>query len=374
MDTTARRQFGGVHPKVAGMRRVPPHNHLLNWVGIGEAVMLAPFFGVGHGLAVVSGAEQTGFSWPYQLFAFLGGLVYVLLGLALVGSVLRRWFRSSTIVITLLAITFGTDLFHYATYDAVFSHGFSFFLVAAALRLAISVWERPRLSVTVGLGAVMGLVPLVRPTNLVVLLPCGLIGVKSVGDLRARCVAILNRLDLLAVGVATFSVVVVPQLAYWYSITGRIVVYSYPSDQRLDLLHPHLLDVLFGVRKGLFFWTPLLLLAVAGLPFLWRLAPPLSVPAVVYLVVDAWVIASWSFWWYGGSFGMRPFVEAMPVFALGLAALIEAARGALARRAVRIAIALTTLLAVHAMLAYWTGAVPLDGTTWQRYLDSFNHL
>ena len=41
-----------------------------------------------------------------------------------------RWFARDTIVVTLLAITFGTNLFHYATYNAVFSHSFSFFLCA----------------------------------------------------------------------------------------------------------------------------------------------------------------------------------------------------------------------------------------------------
>ena len=33
-----------------------------------------------------------------------------------------RWFTRDTIVVTLLAITFGTNLLHYATYDADFSH------------------------------------------------------------------------------------------------------------------------------------------------------------------------------------------------------------------------------------------------------------
>jgi hypothetical protein len=39
-----------------------------------------------------------------------------------------------------------------------------------------------------------------------------------------------------------------------------------------------------------------------------------------------------------------------------------------------VAIALTTLLAVHAMLGYWTGHVPYDGTTWRQYLHSYRYL
>ena len=34
---------------------------------------------------------------------------------------------------------------------------------------------------------------------------------------------------------------------------------------------------------------------------------------IAYLAVHTWIVASWSTWWYGGSFGMRPFVEALPI-------------------------------------------------------------
>ena len=68
---------------------------------------------------------------------------------------------------------------------------------------------------------------------------------------------------------------------------------------------------------------------------------------------------------------MRALIDAMPVFALGLAALVETARRPAARRAVTIGAALTSLLAVHAMIAYWLKVVPYDGTTFHQYLESF---
>ena len=52
------------------------------------------------------------------------------------------------------------------------------------------------------------------------------------------------------------------------------------------LLAPHLLDVFFSVRKGLIYWTPLVLVAIAGLPLLRRAAPALFVPVVAYLVAQ----------------------------------------------------------------------------------------
>jgi hypothetical protein len=127
------------------------------------------------------------------------------------------------------------------------------------------------------------------------------------------------------------------------------------------------------VRKGLFFWAPVLLLAVAGLAFLRRTATALLVPTVAYLALFTWVTASWTIWWYGDSFGMRAFVDALPILALGLAAMIEATRTVIARRMLNAAIAVTTLLAIHGMLAYWLHDIPYDGTTWHTYLSSFAH-
>jgi hypothetical protein len=83
------------------------------------------------------------------------------------------------------------------------------------------------------------------------------------------------------------------------------------------------------------------------------------------------VIASWSTWWYGGALGQRAFVEALPVFALGIAALIETVHGRVARRVLVAGLALATLLAVHSMVAYWTRSIPVDGTTWETYVRSF---
>ncbi|MBV8597702.1 MAG: hypothetical protein JO017_02660, partial [Actinobacteria bacterium] len=110
-----------------------------------------------------------------------------------------------------------------------------------------------------------------------------------------------------------------------------------------------------------------------GLPALRRKAPPLFLPTVVYLPVVTWVVASWSRWWYDGSFGMRGLVDAMPVFALGLASIIETARQPAARRALLAGMAVTTVLALHGMVSYWLRSIPYDHTTFREYLQSFVH-
>ena len=89
-----------------------------------------------------------------------------------------------------------------------------------------------------------------------------------------------------------------------------------------------------------------------------------------------WIIASWQQWWYGESFGQRPFVEATPIFALGLASLIETMKnqGWIARAATPWAVVLLTAVGVHSMLAYWEGIIPFDGTTWSEYVRSLTKI
>jgi hypothetical protein len=84
--------------------------------------------------------------------------------------------------------------------------------------------------------------------------------------------------------------------------------------------------VAFSVRKGLLFWTPLVALGLAGLPLLRSRAPALLIATPVVLAASFWLMASWSQWWYGGSFGQRAFVDSLPLLAIGIAALFAWAR------------------------------------------------
>ena len=64
-------------------------------------------------------------------------------------------------------------------------------------------------------------------------------------------------------GLGHRAVVISPQLLIYYQATGRVIVSSYGS-LGFHWTEPRVFSVLSGVTKGLFFWSPLLLLAVPG--------------------------------------------------------------------------------------------------------------
>jgi hypothetical protein len=362
--TTLARDFGGRY-RVADLVLKP--RGYLDKHPPGEAIMLLPFFAIGHLGAAATGSHRTGFSRPYQIAAVAGGLVYTLVGLVIVGVVLLRWFDKTVVSVTLVLLTFGTNLFHYATYDAVYSHAFSFALVALVVERTLSCAERPRAGAALGLGAGLGLLADVRLPNLTVtVFPLCVLLWQFRSELR-------KQLPLLALAVGTAAFVFVPQVLYWYRITGHPFVDAYGGNPTLHPLDPHVIQVAFSVRKGLFFWTPILAIALAGLWLLRRLTAVVAVASALTLIVHFWIVSSWTQWFYGASLGQRAFVDVLPLFSLGLAAVIAAAfRAAPATRAMTaVAITVTALLAAHATFEYWLGNIPQDLTTWHVYLKSF---
>src|SRR5207244_2911911 len=111
------------HPAMAVHRAVAER------LSDGTAVLTMPFFLVGHLLSWWSNLPRDGFSFYYQHAAGLAGLTYFIAGLALVRHSLTRRFSDGVVLATLVSLTWGTNLFHYGTYDATFSHAFSFFLI-----------------------------------------------------------------------------------------------------------------------------------------------------------------------------------------------------------------------------------------------------
>jgi hypothetical protein len=117
---------------------------------------------------------------------------------------------------------------------------------------------------------------------------------------------------------------------------------------------PHALAVLFSPEHGLFAWTPLALLAVAGLVVLWwrgpgragAAAPPapdasrLAFAALVMIAAQAYSSGAVLSWTVAGSFGQRRFVALTPLLVLGVAALSARARAGWPRRALAAAVAL----------------------------------
>jgi hypothetical protein len=121
---------------------------------------------------------------------------------------------------------------------------------------------------------------------------------------------------------AAFAILVcIPQLLYWKYLTGNYFYYSY-GDEKLLFTHPHVLQGLFGFRKGWLIYTPIMSFAVAGFFLIkkdnpWRNCIWIVTPIFIYIIYCWWC------WWYGGSYGSRPMVDIYALLGIPFAACIQ---------------------------------------------------
>jgi len=331
---------------------------------MGVATMITPFFLTAHGLSVALGTRADGYAPIYQAFAALAGVVYGWLGVVLLRRLLEQRFDARITTWTLAGVLFGTNVFHYFTWEPLYSHAYSFFLFAALLE-AIPRWHaHPTIGRSLLIGAVAGFILLVRPTN-----GCALVLVPLYG-LNDGVRAWFRRFPYMVLTGGVAAAIFTLQLFYWHRVTNHWFVYAYQGE-RFDPFAPKPLHVLLSFKKGVFVWAPVLALSVLGL---WRarrdrLRPEFTAIAVI-LLLQLWIVSSWWCWWYGVSLGHRAFTEFVPFFALGLAAFLE--RGLAGtpdaanrtRRLYRCLVGYGVLM----MALYWIGVLPFDGPNWKPLL------
>ncbi len=344
-------------------------NYLIKYP-MGEAILMMPFFLLACLAALITQTPVDGFSPVFQYAAAFSGLFYALAGIAVLWKVLERHFRQNTILLAMFGVVFGTNLFHYATYDSVFSHVYSFFLFAAFLYVIQRIYAGGSTRYFLASGMVAGLIIITRPTNALWLLFGFFYGVDSRCSLADRLAFWKERATALSYGTALAACVVSLQMIYWKLITGHMVIFSYRGE-RFYFANPEIINVLFSVRKGLFFWAPILLTVIPGLFYLRRKAGEYFVPALLFLPLNVYVISSWHSWFYGGSFGHRAFIESLPLFTVCFCALYEGLSSFFLKRALICLTVMGVALETWLMLKYWTGVIPYDGTTWVYFVRTF---
>ena len=358
---------------------------LVNKYPVGVAIMESPFFFIAHLLSLLrdtltGSATATGYSNLYQYMILGGGICYWIFGTVLLYLLLTRYlgFSRKVSLLSCIVLTYGTNLFHYASYDACFSHVYSYFLFNAFLYYLCWYEERDaegrnRLWQTCVFGFLAGLIFMCRNTNILFVLTYVFYRVINLDTLKKRVITILNPRRVVPI-VLTGCVTIFPQLLYWHTATGHWFAYSY-GDEPFYWLAPQLGNFLFSVRKGLFFWSPVLLLAIIGMVVAYKMREKLYTGLIVFFLLIVYVSSAWWSWYYGGSFGQRVAVDFMCLFAVFIAALLsgletwrqqDGRNGSyrLVAGAVYGYCGICIVWNLICMIAYWYRVLPSDGADW----------
>lgn len=289
----------------------------------GVAVLQAPFYLMAKATAYLSGSKTDGYSKTYQFFFQLGATFYALLGLLFFYSLLNNLFpdRRKLIQWLIPVIYLATPLFHYSVNTLSFSHSYSFFLfglfawIVLKLRKTANNWH------FLGIGLTLGMIALVRPTNVVIVLMIPFLLGNREATIDFFKQLFIDRGRNLILGFLGFGLIVFQLLLIWKWESGSWFVWSY-GGEGFNFLQPEILSSLFSFRVGLFLHTPVLILAVIGLIYLYRANKFQAFWWGIYFIVNAWVISSWWCWDYESAFGNRPYSEHLIFIILPLLLLV----------------------------------------------------
>ena len=112
-----------------------------------------------------------------------------------------------------------------------------------------------------------------------------------------------------------------PQLVAEHVIFGSWLPKRPPDVSSYSVLPGHYLEVLFSTHNGVLLWAPIFFVGLIGLLLLHDRR--LQVAAVLGFFIELAMMGSQADWWGGFAFGPRRFLVLLPVFAVGLAAMIR---------------------------------------------------
>lgn len=308
----------------------------------GTALVQLPFFLAAHTLTHFTDNDLDGYSKFYMISVNLAALFWLFIGLLFMNRSLKSFQISDKIRATvLLAAVFGTNLFYYSISEPGMSHVYSFAFISMFFYYGRQYFLTLRPATLLLLATILGLIVLIRPVNGLILFLLPFIA-GSRAAFYDGILQILKKIKYLVAGIFIFFGIVSIQLIYYKLATGSFFLYSYQGEG-FNFLNPHIFDILFSFKKGLFVYTPLYLVAFTGCIYLWKSNRFMFWSWMAFFFLITYAFSSWSNWWYGGSFSSRVYVEYIPGFMLLLAFAFQYSKNKIRQR---ILLAVTFILIV----------------------------
>lgn len=307
LDTPVARQF---------LEITLPNGLTADYKPVGAALMALPFYLVTHLIFLVAPGHQDPIaSAEYQLAFTAASLFYGLLALILIYRFCSRLFGIRPAIMSLVGIVLATPLVAYLLFEPAYSHTFTVF-AATAFALYLYETRRQRTATQWFIAGVLGgLTTITHAQEILFLL---LVPVEAIWQFRQRTWSARLIPGYLAMA-GGLLLPILPQLAVDQLLFERWLPPTAPNIS-FDFLHPHLLELLFSTHHGWLTWSPLVLMALVGLPAVVRRLEWLGAGLVAVGLGELFVNASLSDWWGGQAFGSRRLTDQSLLLALGLSA------------------------------------------------------
>lgn len=290
----------------------------------GMSMMFSLFFFMGHLSAWIFDIPMDGFSYPYIIWMVIGGVVFTTIGLIYLRKVLLNYFKDKHVAILLLVFAFATNTVQHLNVKDLETVNVLFMWVCVILWNTIKWHETHQLRNLLMIGAGVMMMCLIKPSEVFVLFIPLLYGVTSKEKLKDKWKLIVKHKTQFFWTIGLAFLLFVPQLSYWLYKTGQVYYDTYKNPGvGLDVFSPHILDSLISYKKGWFIYTPVIILNLFGLVFMYRRNKGLFIAGFTYFFLSFYIITSWTEWWYGAAYSNRPLIVTYPILFLGLGYLFQ---------------------------------------------------
>ena len=336
-----------------------PSGYMPNLFPLGFAVLLTPFFLLGHvgGLllnAIGWGAPPVGYSFPEVLFTLMASAGLGSLGVLLSGTLAGRRYGAKAAFWATMGIWLASPLPAYIYAQPSFAHSLSVFMSV----LVLLIWLHPNDNRVIrrglALGLAVGLATLTRWQD-------GVFLILPAWDVlryarKWKLWGTVRYIILIGIGML---VAVSPQLVLWKIQFGHWL--TIPQGQGfMRWMDPQIIPVLFGAQHGLISWTPVMAIAFIAMIWMAIRKPSLGVPLLVLLVIQVYVNSVVLDWWAGWGFGGRRFLDMVPFFIVATTFLIKELPHLL-RKAVPFVMGVLIIWNASLLYHYFSGHVSFGG-------------
>ncbi len=344
-----------------------------NVFSVGPAIIWSPFFLVARAISLAMAPEYVGNvnqgkGEPYYTAICLASIIASFIGIIATYRFVSRRLGPGPALLGTLSIWLAGAAIYYQVFEPFMSHALSIFAVSIFVAKAASIGQFQKRSDWVVLGVLAGLMSLVRWQNIIfVIIPAVLLLLAWLlpENRRKRSKPPIAGIAISA-GAALVSFL--PQMIAWKIIYGSFLTIP-QSGGFIDPSHPHIIEVLFSARGGLFLWTPVALIAVIGLARAAFSRDRLATAMLPVFLLQVYLNASIMDWWAGEAYGARRFIGLFPILAYGLAALVASSRTSINLAGLARKLVFRSAIALVMLLTFFNAILMTRYVTWELQRD-----
>ncbi|WP_375744642.1 hypothetical protein NR800_07400 [Corallococcus interemptor] len=295
------------------------------------------------------GVDLSAFARTEQLIASF----YVAAAAAVLLVTLRRRVSPGAALVTVLLFGLGTTAFSTAS-RVLWQHGPGLLTIACVMLLLARPAQTGRTALLLGFWVAAAYA--CRPTHsLTVLVVTGFMALRFRRQLPAYF--------------AGAALVAIPFCAYHLAVYGSVFspYYRHSLDPLAGRFFMALAANLVSPSRGLFTFSPFLVLGVVGFVQRWRQRSlePYEVAFALIVVLHWAAISSFFIWWAGHSIGPRFFTDVLPYLAYFLAFPVQTILEAPSRH--RVLAGALVVTAVFSVFVHWRASISYDVHNWNSY-------